>query len=136
MSRRSPGALQEWPWVDVFMSKDTPNVLIATLTAGMVGVGDPMGEFNKDNLALAARPDGVIVKPDRPLTPIDASFIADASKKNEPMIASTYSQIGDLKTAYVFVYPQKPEQTEFHFTASDVGLTGDVYVYDWKTKSG
>ena len=82
------GSLGEWPWVDVFMSRDTPNVLLATLTAGMVGVGDATGEFNKENLALAARPDGVIVKPDRPITPIDATFLANATKKNEPMIAA------------------------------------------------
>jgi hypothetical protein len=129
------GSLGEWPWVDVFMSRDTPNVLIATLTAGMVGVGDAMGEFNKANLAFAARPDGVIVKPDRPLTPIDSTFLSDAQKQHDPLIAATYSQHGDLKTAYVFVYPQSPEKTDYHFTAADVGLSGDAMIYDWKSKS-
>jgi hypothetical protein len=130
------GALGEWPWLDVFMSRDTPSILLATLSAGMVGVGDPMGQFNRQNLSLTARTDGVIVKPDRPLTPTDRSFIADASNSNDPMIAATYSQHGDLRTAYVFVYPQQPDHADFHFTAADVGVSGDAFVYDWKNKTG
>jgi hypothetical protein len=130
------GALKEWPWVDVFMSKQTPNIIQATLTAGMVGVGDPMGEFSKENILCVARPDGVIVKPDRPITPTDPSIIADASRKPDAMIATTYSQHGDVKTAYVFAFPRVKDNTELHFTAADVGLSGDVWVYDWKNKIG
>src|SRR5581483_134582 len=68
-------------------------------------------------------------------TPIDTTILSAGSTKSGPMIASTYSQTGDLKTAYVFVYPEKDDQTHFHFTAADVGLSGDVCVYDWKTKT-
>jgi hypothetical protein len=128
--------LKEWPWVDVYMSRSTPDILLSTLTAGMIGVGDPMGEFDKTNLSLAARTDGVDVKPDRPITPIDKTFIADAKNKSEPIIAATYSQQGDYKTAYVFVYPQKPEVPDYSFTAADIGMSGDVMVYDWRSKNG
>ena len=40
-------ALGIWPWADVFMSTETDNVLIATLSAGMVGNGDKIGAENK-----------------------------------------------------------------------------------------
>ena len=130
------GALKEWPWVDVFMSKQTPNIIQATLTAGMVGVGDAMGDFNKDNILCVARPDGAIVKPDRPIAPTDASILAEASRKPDAMIAATYSQHGDRKTAYVFAFPRAKDRTDLHFTAADVGLSGDVWVYDWKNKTG
>jgi hypothetical protein len=130
------GALKEWPWVDVFMSKQTPNIIQATLTAGMVGVGDAMGDFSEENIFCVARPDGVIVKPDRPITPTDASIIAEASGKQDAMVAATCSQHGDRKTAYVFAFPRAKDHTDLHFTATDVGLSGDVWVYDWKNKTG
>ena len=61
---RLASALGIWPWTDVFMSTETDNVLIATLSGGMVGNGDTIGAENKENLLRAVRLDGVIIKPD------------------------------------------------------------------------
>ena len=36
----------------------------------------------------------------------------------------------------MFVYPQQPDHADFHFTAADVGISGDAFVYDWKNKTG
>ena len=36
-------ALGEWPSTDVFMSAETDNLLLATLSGGIVGVGDAIG---------------------------------------------------------------------------------------------
>ena len=41
--RRLASALGEWPWTDVFMSSETSNLLLSTLSASMVGVGDALG---------------------------------------------------------------------------------------------
>src|SRR5271170_3749065 len=60
---RLAGALGIWPWSDVFMSTETNNLLMATLSAGMVGVGDATGAENRENLLRVARLDGVLVKP-------------------------------------------------------------------------
>ena len=49
-----------------YMSRETNNVLLATLSAGPVGTGDAMGAENKANLFQAVRADGVIVNPTRP----------------------------------------------------------------------
>jgi hypothetical protein len=78
----------------------------------------------------------VIVKPDRPITPTDASIIAEASGKPDAMVAATYSKHGDQKTAYVFAFPRAKDRADLYFTAADVGLSGDVWVYDWKNKTG
>ena len=41
--RRLASALGEWSWTDVFMSSETSNLLLSTLSASMVGVGDALG---------------------------------------------------------------------------------------------
>ncbi len=47
-----------WPWTDVFFSNELPNLILSTLSAGPVGVGDALGETNAHNLAAAVRADG------------------------------------------------------------------------------
>jgi hypothetical protein len=84
-----------WPWSDVFMSSETDNLLLSTLSAGIVGVGDPIGAESATNLFQTIRTDGVIVKPDEPIVPIDATYIQDAQALKQPMVASTYTDFGD-----------------------------------------
>ncbi len=124
------GAAGAWPFTDVFMSNETSNLLLATLSAGPVGIGDPIGGINSGNLLSAIRADGVIVKPDVPITPIDSSFVKDAQSLGAPMIASTYTAFGDVKTHYVFAYAQGAN-TQAQFTLADLGLTDSAYVYDY-----
>jgi hypothetical protein len=76
---RLASALGVWPWCDVFMSSETPNLILATLSAGPVGVGDAIGSLDKANLMRVVRGDGVIVKPDRALVPTDATMLQDAA---------------------------------------------------------
>ena len=59
-----------WPWSDVFESSETNNFLLATLSGGPVGVGDPIGKEDKANIFKSVRADGVIVKPDVPCMPL------------------------------------------------------------------
>jgi hypothetical protein len=138
---RLASALGIWPWADVFMSTETDNVLIATLSGGMVGNGDPIGAENKSNLLRAARMDGVIVKPDAPLLPIDAMYVsdalsaADASRPVPPMIASAHTDHGALRTAYVFAYSRAAENARAAFTPAEVGIQREIYLYDAGTRN-
>ena len=69
------------------------------------------------------RADGVIVKPDVPITPLDRMYVAEASHRGKssfameahslggrtrgadsPFIASTWTKDGSLRTAYVFAF--------------------------------
>jgi hypothetical protein len=97
-------ALGIYPWTDVFDSSETTNLLLATLSAGMVGVGDPLGALSRANLLQAVRPDGIIVKPDAPIVPADAMYLSDARHAGRPMVAWTYTDHVGLRAVYVFAY--------------------------------
>src|SRR5207245_1176992 len=95
--------------------------LLATLSGGMVGVGDPLGAVDKANLLQAVRTDGVIVKPDAPIVPIDAVYLGDARGMIHPMVASTYSDHGAMKALYVFAYGRG--QATIAFAAGERAVT-------------
>jgi hypothetical protein len=122
-------ALGIWPWDDVFMSTERDNLLLATLSAGVVGVGDPLGAHNADNLRRTMRSDGVLVKPDQPLVPLDQTYIADADGSQSPMLAAAASQHGAWRDLYVFAYPRGASPQSMSFTPAALGLDGSAYVY-------
>jgi hypothetical protein len=126
-----------WPWTDVFMSSETDNLLLSTLSAGPVGIGDAIGAVNKANLLQAVRADGVIVKPDAPMIPLDSSYLADAKNRPAPLTASTCTDHDGIKTAYVFAFnrPGTPAD-QVRFSSAQVGLSGPAYVYDYFSGAG
>jgi hypothetical protein len=132
---RLASALGIWPWSDVFMSSEVENLILSNLSAGPVGVGDRIGSLNAANLLRVVRGDGVIVKPDVPIVPLDQSFLHDAQGLGSPMVASTYSDLGGMKASYVFAYNRGPDTTTV-FTPSSLGLTGSVFVYNYFNGSG
>lgn len=134
-SSRLAGSLGIWPFADVFMSTETSNLILATLSAGPVGLGDKLGSLSAANLLRAARKDGTIVKPDVPATPIDSSFLNDAAAAATPVIASTYSDFDGLRTNYIFAYPQGGS-LDARFRLSETGGSGEYYLYDYAADSG
>ena len=129
---RLASALGIWPWTDVFMSGETDNLLLATLSAGMVGIGDRIGSENPHNLLKAVRPDGVIVKPDTPLVPLDALYSAGSG---EPMVAAAHSAHGALPSSYVFCYTRSARASRVSFTPAAAGVPQDAYVYDARART-
>ena len=123
-------SLGEWPWVDTFNSGETPNLILATLTAGPVGVGDEMDKIDAKNIAMCCRSDGVIVKPDTSIVPLDQTYVSDAGDKKSPMIAAAYTDHGSHRTAYVFSFPRTADQTQIAFRPMDLGITTDAWVYE------
>ena len=117
------------------MSTETSQLLLATLSAGPVGIGDQIGSINGPNLLHAVRRDGVIVKPDVPLTPTDASYSNMAHSTDTPQIAYTWSDFGELRTNYVFAFTQG-KNAQAKFSPSDLGINGPVYVYDYFAGTG
>ncbi|HTV47343.1 MAG TPA: hypothetical protein VMG59_02760 [Phycisphaerae bacterium] len=125
------GALGIWPWTDTFFSRETGNILLSTLSAGPVGVGDGLGSESWDNIQKVIRPDGRIVKPDMPLLPLDQTILADAEKKHQPFLAATYSDQG-VKTAYLFAWRRKGDGESAQVSLSDLNLPDGKYVvYDY-----
>jgi hypothetical protein len=132
---RLAGSLGVRPWSDVFMSNELGNLLLSTLSAGPVGVGDRIGSVNRENLLRAVRADGVIVKPDVPLVPTDQAFIEDAQSLKRPMVASAYTDFRTLKAFYVLAYARGSQKTAA-FTPASLGLHTRAYVYDYFARKG
>lgn len=132
---RLAGALGLWPWSDVFMSTERDNLLLSTLSAGVVGVGDPIGAEDKANLFQTIRADGVIIKPDAPIVPLDTMYLQDARGVNAPMLASTYTDHHDMKASYVFAY-KRGSSSSIAFQPAALGLTGKTFVYNYFTGAG
>jgi hypothetical protein len=121
-----------WPWSDVFMSRELPQLILATLSAGPVGVGDALGQIDASNLKRAMRTDSVLLKPDVPVEPIDASVIADAESLNTPMIAATRSG----NETEVFAYPRADSQEEAIVSLQQLNIQGPAYEWDWVRQTG
>ena len=132
---RLASALGVWPFTDNLMSTETSQVLLAALSAGPLGIGDTIGAIHGPNLLRAVRRDGVIVKPDVPLTPTDASYSNMAHDADTPQIAFTWSDFGALRTNYVFAFTHGTN-TQAAFSPSDLGMNAMVYVYDYFAGTG
>lgn len=130
------GALGVWPFSDVFMSTDRESLLLATLSAGPIGIGDALGSISGANLLQSVRRDGVIVKPDAPITPVDSVFVDDAGGlATAPMIASTYTDFGGLRTQYIFAYARGAD-TSITVQPSTFGIPGPAFLYDYLSGAG
>jgi len=133
---RLASALGAWPFTDNLLSTETSQLLLATLSAGPVGLGDAIGSINGANVLHAVRRDGVIVKPDVPLTPTDASYLNMAHCTDTPQVAYTWSDFGGLRTNYVFAFVQGGTNALATFSPKDLGINGMVYVYDYFAGTG
>ncbi|MDQ3811660.1 MAG: hypothetical protein M3336_15370, partial [Chloroflexota bacterium] len=134
---RLASALGVWPFTDVLMSAERGNLALATLSAGIVGVGDQLGAIDVANLRRVVRADGTIVKPDLPLAPLDATYLAEAAAGPlGPMLASTYSDHDGLRHGYVFGYARGAAVQEASFAAAEAGVSDPAYVYDVFADSG
>jgi len=137
---RLASALGLWPFTDVLMSTETGNLLVATLSGGPVGIGDPIGGISGPNLLRVARADGMIVKPDVPLTPIDSSYFSaarapDLTQVADAQIAVAHTDFGTLRTFYVFAYAQGGD-ANVTFQPSNFGLDRAAYLYDYFGDTG
>lgn len=133
-------ALGLWPWSDVFMSSELSNLVVSTLSVGPVGTGDALGAIDAASLKRVMRSDSVLLKPDTPLIPMDAMYLADAASSSlppaAPMVAMTQTSFGAVSEKYVFSYPRTAGQASAEMALSEFGITQRVYAWDWKAEKG
>jgi hypothetical protein len=129
-------AMGIWPWSDVFRSAATRNLLLSTLSAGPVGPGDALGTVNATNLLKSVRPDGVIVKPDVPLVPVDEAYVNDALGFRQPFVATTYTDHTNSRAAYLFAFGETATNLSASFTPAGFGISTNAYVYDYFARTG
>jgi len=71
-----------------------------------------MAKINAANIATCARADGVIVKPDTSIVPLDRSYLSDCNRqKISDDRRGLQPTMGAHRTAYVFAYPRNNQQT-------------------------
>lgn len=136
---RLASSLGVWPWTDVFRSKETTNMLVCSLSAGMVGLADAIGAEDSTNIFRAVRKDGVIIKPDVPATPTDDTFVAEAQGRSGPIVCATHTTDTDGGTAfYVFAFSKKAtdESGRWTIVPQSLGMAGKVFAYDYFAGSG
>lgn len=161
-------AVGVWPFKDNFWSSERrgeQEALISVLSGGMVGVGDGLGRTVRDIVMRTCRADGLLLKPDRPATPIDRMFLPHA----RPFLTAAWSRRPGLgRWTYVAAYhlaSEHPERTvedrlwaelqtdpgfpvedmfvfpehvtDWHLDlAEDLGLAGRFVVFDWRRGEG
>lgn len=131
---RLASAVGEWPWSDVFKSSDLDSLRLSLLGAGVFGVGDAINGVNKANVLRAVRTDGVIVKPDVPIVPLDKTIIDEARGLATPTVAFAYSAHPGGRTTYLFAFSDA--SSDFSVRPVDLGYASDIYVYDANRLTG
>jgi hypothetical protein len=120
-----------WPWCDVFKSRETGNMIVSVLSAGAVGTGDSIGREDRTNIMKACRGDGVLVKPDEPLLPIDEDYLQLAKSEHKPLLAYTCTRHSNITTGYLFAFAGAKTATRtFDFQPASEGLKGKLAIYD------
>lgn len=120
-----------WSWSDVFKSGEIGNMIVAVLSAGAVGTGDRLGKEDEANIFMACRNDGVLVKPDVPLLPMDQIYVQMARGENRPVLAYTYTRHTNVETGYVFAFADSNViDNQFNFQPGNMGLRGKVIIYN------
>ncbi|MFX0137877.1 MAG: hypothetical protein ACFFDN_29820, partial [Candidatus Hodarchaeota archaeon] len=136
-------ALDIWPSKDTFRSSSHPGhfyiekfpeleTLMCNLSAGVVGPGDPVGHLNRELLMKTCREDGLLLKPDRPLTAIDFMF----KKHSTYYITSTFSKKAELIWYYILVMNLFPKRVKNKsFKLEELGISGNYILYDYNKKT-
>lgn len=120
-----------WSWSDVFKSSEIDNMIVSVLSAGPVGTGDLIGTEHKANILMACRADGVLVKPDVPLLPLDLNYVQMARKEERPIVAATHTLHGLLKTSYVFAFGNDTTKiNQFSFSLNELSMKGKSVVFN------
>ncbi|MFH1537534.1 MAG: hypothetical protein ABIH66_01150 [bacterium] len=109
------------------------SALLSILSAGPVGIGDRIGDVNKPVIMLMADEDGVLVKPDHPLIPIDRMFYKDPLIMPESLIGYTSSAVSGKTWYYVLALNtnQAMTKSKFLLTPGDLSLQGGYVAYDF-----
>ncbi len=154
-----------WPFKDNFWSSEKfgeAEALISNLSGGMVGVGDPYQKAKPEILLRTCRTDGLLLKPDKSATPIDAMFLphkrpyTTATLSARPglgrwfyvaayNLVKNHESRGPIDMAFavltydgrdlgeMFVWPEKITDWAFDMER-DLGLAAPHVLYNWRTK--
>ncbi len=131
-----------WPFKDNFQSSSGQRfirnerwayeeALISVLSGGPVGPADELGAADRELLMKTCRDDGVLLKSDRPATPIDLMFLDN----KKPWIAKTETSNRTGHTFYLAAFNIRPLNTrDKSVSFQELDISGDYGVYDYRSK--
>ncbi|HME72859.1 MAG TPA: hypothetical protein VKM54_23765 [Myxococcota bacterium] len=144
-------ALGLHPYKDVFLTHGETGLgpgekyveaesLLASLSAGPVGIGDRLGHTDREIVLRSCRPDGVLVKPDVPIAACDRCFRESAFFEKAPLVGETYSLHPAGRWRYVVSLNagRAKEPMDFRVELADLGMArpeGAVILYDWRRRA-
>ena len=102
------------------------NAILATMSRGPVGLSDGAGQHNVTRIMRTCAADGTILQPERPMTPIDATYRMVLSHAERQLttaaVWSTYSQSSAATTASADVGAPAPmaPPAQYHILGVDV----------------
>ncbi len=109
--------------------------ILSILGAGPVGIGDRIGDINKPIVMLTADEEGALVKPDRPIAPVQRMFFKNPMAEKETLLGYTQSAISDGTWFYVFGTHVNEllvnNKMKLVLTNDDIPLSGDYVIYDF-----
>ncbi|HUT52951.1 MAG TPA: hypothetical protein VM658_06140 [bacterium] len=115
--------------------------LIASLSGGPVGPSDRIGYSDRELIMRTCRDDGVLLKPDRPATPIDIMFLGNdnmALGGVKPWIISTESSHAIGASTYLSAFNIWPYRMgDPSVSMADLGLdpAQKYIIYNWKKRT-
>jgi hypothetical protein len=132
------GALGLAPSYDVFITnRDHPEgfaepeaakqALARALSAGIVGIGDKVGEVDKSIVDRLAFPDGTLAQPDHPPYPVVATLPAEV-----PAFYTT-TTIADFCWTYIALYNLSGGEGEYRLDLRQFLREPDDIIYDYLT---
>ncbi|MEX2714728.1 MAG: hypothetical protein Q6353_012215 [Candidatus Sigynarchaeum springense] len=134
-------ALNLWPFKDVFFTtkrgimwgERCPELeaILSALSAGPVAPGDPIGHVDKRLIHGCCRSDGLLLKPDRPLTAADVMF----TKHAKYYICTTESTIGGMVWHYVLAANLWPRRVHDRtYTLAELDIHGEYIEYEFSKR--
>ena len=145
-------ALGLLPFKDVFLSSRVGSgrdgdphaeleAALAALSAGPVGIGDRVGRSDREIILRTCRDDGVLVKPDLPLAPLERCFASHAHTHAAPLVGETWSDHPAGRWTYVLAMhaSRSHESLDFEIPLHELGHAspdGDLLAYDWASGCG
>jgi hypothetical protein len=140
-----------WPFKDNFQStagqRPAYNIipeanpweeaLVACLSGGPVGPSDRIGGSDRALIMRTCRKDGVLLKPDRPATPIDIMFLYNKNiftGGKKPWVVTTESEHEIGKTTYLAAFNLWPlSMYEPYVTLEEAGVSGPHLLFEHKS---
>jgi len=110
--------------------------LVASLSGGPVGPSDKIGASDRELILKTCRKDGLLLKPDRPATPIDIMFIDHQGQLGgkKPWVVTTESAHAIGKTTYLAAFNLWPANMyEPDVSFAEAGVSGKHLIYNYLT---